>query len=249
MQGKVAVVTGGARGIGRATVLALAKRGARVVVNDLHSMDEAQVVAREVEAAGSTALVQQADVADRGQMEGLFEAAVARFGRVDIVVANAARNVRKPLLELSVEDVEATWGVTQWGVFHACQLGARQMVAQGGGGSMVVVSSIHSFRPYSGASAYNGAKAAVNQMAKTWALELADHGIRVNVVEPGWTDTPGERGYFTEEELAAGGGLVPLGRLADPAEIARAVVFLASDEASYLTGAVLRADGGYHLRH
>jgi glucose 1-dehydrogenase len=249
MEGKVAVVTGGARGIGRAVALELAGRGARVVVNDFQCMDEAEGVAREIEGSGAEALVHQADVSNRGAMEGLFEAAVARFGRVDIVVANAARNVRKPLLELTVEDVEATWGVTQWGVFHACQLGARQMVAQGGGGAMVVVSSIHSFRPYPNASAYNGAKAAVNQMAKSWALELAEHGIRVNVVEPGWTDTPGERGYFTEEELAAGGELVPLGRLADPAEIARAVVFLASDEASYLTGAVLRADGGYHLRH
>ena len=220
-----------------------------MVLNDYQHIKEAESVAGEIVRLGRRALVHKADVSSREAMEGLFEMAEHIFGQVDIVVANAARNVRKPLLELAVEDVEATWGVTQWGVFHACQLGARRMVKQGEGGSIVIVSSIHSFRPYAGASAYNGAKAAVNQMARTWALELAEHGIRVNVVEPGWTDTPGERGYFTEEQLAAGGALVPLGRLAEAAEIARAVVFLASGEASYVTGAVLRADGGYHLRH
>lgn len=247
--GRTALVTGAARGIGRATALALAGAGANVVVNDYHHPEEARNTASEIEALGRKALVALADVADRDQVETMFEAALERFGRLDITVANAARNVRKPFLELSVEDVEQTWAVSVWGVFHCCQAAARRMVAQGNGGALIVVSSVHSFRPYAGASAYNGAKAAINQMAATWALELAPHRIRVNVLDPGWVDTPGERAYFTEEQLQAGGALVPLGRLARPEEMARAVVFLASDEASYLTGSVLRADGGYSLLH
>ncbi len=249
LAGRTALVTGAARGIGRATALELARHGANVVLDEFVHLEEAQQVAAEVEAMGRQALVWKADVADRAAMERLFAAATERFGQLDIVVANAARNVRKPLLDLTVEDVAATWGVSLWGVFHACQLGARQMVKQGGGGAMVIVSSVHSFRPYAGASAYNGAKAAINQMAATWALELSPHRIRVNVLEPGWTDTPGERAYFTERQLAEGAGQVPLGRLAQPAEMAKAAVFLASDAASYITGSVLRADGGYSLLH
>lgn len=249
LEGKIALVTGTARGIGRATALELARRGANIVLDDFTHLEEVHLVAEEVEALGREALVCEADVSSRAAMERLFDAALARFGRLDIVVANAARNVRKPLLELTVDDVAATWDVSLWGVFHACQLGARQMVKQGGGGAIVIVSSVHSFRPYAGASAYNGAKAAVNQMAATWALELSPHRIRVNVLEPGWTDTPGERAYFTEQQLAEGAGQVPLGRLAEPDEMAKAVAFLASDEASYITGSVLRADGGWALRH
>ncbi|MBA4182134.1 MAG: hypothetical protein C0506_16230 [Anaerolinea sp.] len=246
--GKVALVSGAARGIGRAAALALAGEGADIVVNDILE-EEAQAVAAEIHSLGRRALAYRADVSKREQVRAMFEEAERALGAVDIVVANAARNARKPFLELTVEEVEQTWGVTQWGVFHCCQEGARRMAARGAGGSLVIVSSVHSFRPYAGASAYNGAKAAVNQMAATWALELAPRRIRVNVLEPGWVDTPGERGYFTEDQLAAGGELVPLGRLAQPEEMARAIVFLASEESSYLTGSVLKADGGYSLLH
>lgn len=244
---KVALVSGAARGIGRAAALALAGEGADIVVNDIRG-EEARAVAGEIHSLGRRALACRADVSKREEVRAMFEEAERVLGAVDIVVANAARNARKPFLELTVEDVEQTWGVTQWGVFHCCQEGARRMAARGGG-TMVIVSSVHSFRPYAGASAYNGAKAAVNQMAATWALELAPYRIRVNVLEPGWVDTPGERIYFSEEQLAAGGELVPLGRLAQPEEMARAVVFLASEESSYLTGSVLKADGGYSLLH
>ena len=168
-------------------------------------------------------------------MHSLFQAGIAAFRRFDIVVANAAFSVRKPLLELTVEDVERTWAVSLWGVFHTCQEAARHMAANGGG-NLIVVSSVHSFRPYPDASAYNGAKAAVNQMAATWAVELAEHGIRVNVLEPGWTDTPGEREFYSEEELSAGGDQLLLGRLAAADEVARAAVFLASNDSSYVLG-------------
>lgn len=246
--GKVALVSGAARGIGRAAALALAGEGADIVVNDVREQ-EAREVAAEIEALGRRGLAYRADVSRREEVRAMFDEAERALGAVGIVVANAARTVRKPFLELSQEDVENTWGVSLWGVFHCCQEGARRMVARGAGGSLVIVSSVHSFRPYARSSAYNGAKAAVNQMAATWALELAPHGIRVNVLEPGWVDTPGERAYHSEEELAAGGGEVPLGRLARPEEMARAIAFLASADASYVTGSVLRADGGYSLLH
>ena len=139
-------------------------------------------------------------MADRTQNETMIQETVERLGRLDIMVANAAFSVRKPFLELEVEDVEKTWGVSLWGVFHCCQLAARQMVKQGGG-SIAIVSSVHACRPYPLSTAYNGAKAAINHMAATWASELAQHKIRVNVLEPGWIDTPGERAYSSDDQI------------------------------------------------
>jgi glucose 1-dehydrogenase len=248
LAGKTALVTGASRGIGRAIALEYAKEGANVVLNYAHHGGEAEGAAAEIHRLGRKAIACQADVGDRRQVRSLFETAIATFGRLDIVVANAAFSVRKPLLDLTVEDVERTWAVSLWGVFHTCQEAARHMAGDRGG-NIIIVSSVHSFRPYPGASAYNGAKAAVNQMAATWAVELAGKGIRVNVLEPGWTDTPGERAFHSEATLAAGGAQLLLGRLADADEVARAAVFLASRDSSYVVGSVLRVDGGYSLHH
>src|SRR5262249_11950645 len=158
-----------------------------------------------------------------------------------------AYSSRAPLIETSLEDVRKTWEVGLWGVFHASQLAARHMVRQGKGGSIIQISSVHASRPYINATAYNGAKAAVNHMSATWTLELAGHGIRVNVSEPGWIDTPGERVFLAEEQIAQAATKLPFGRLGTPDEIARGAVYLASDDASYVTGAVLRIDGAFAL--
>jgi glucose 1-dehydrogenase len=248
LAGKTALVTGASRGIGRAIAVEFAREGANAIVNYARHCDEAEAVANEIRGLGRQALAHPADTGDRRQVQALFQAGIAAFQRLDIVVANAAFSVRKPLLELTVEDVERTWAVSLWGVFHTCQEAARHMAANGGG-NIIVVSSVHSFRPYPDASAYNGAKAAVNQMAATWAVELARYGIRVNVLEPGWTDTPGERAFYSEEELSAGGDELLLRRLAAAEEVARAAVFLASNDSSYVLGSVLRVDGGYSLHH
>jgi glucose 1-dehydrogenase len=249
LKDKVAIVTGASRGIGRAVAIELARHGADVTVNYAAHREEAEDTAREVEELGRRALVFQGDVSDRARDERMIQETVERFGRLDILVNNAASSVRKPLLELEPRDVERTWAVSLWGVFHCSQLAARQMVRQGSGGNIVVVSSVHAFRPYPNSTAYNAAKAAVNQMAYTWALELAQYGIRVNVLEPGWTDTPGERIHNTEEQLQAGGAKVPVGRLARSEEMAKGVLFLVSEDSSYMTGGCLRIDGGFALAH
>ncbi len=243
----MAVVTGAARGIGRATAIELAANGADVTVADISHRSEADDVVRTIQAVGRRAMFVQVDVADRGQDQRLIDETVAQFGRLDILVNNAALSRRKPLLELEVEDVEKTWAVTLWGVFHCSQLAARQMVRQGGGGNIVSISSVHAYRAFPLSTAYNGAKAAVNHMSATWAVELAPHRIRVNVIEPGWIDTPGERQFYTEQQIAEEGKKLLMGRLGRPEEIAKAVAFLVSEDASYITGSVMRVDGGIVL--
>lgn len=250
LKDKVAIVTGASRGIGRAVAIELAAQGADVAVNYARHGGEAEEVAEAIRRLGRRAILCQADVGDRAQDERMLQDTLKAFGRVDIMVSNAAYSIRKPFLELTPEDVEKTWSVSLWGVFHTCQLAARQMVKQGAGGNIVVVSSVHAGRPYPNSTSYNAAKAAVNQMAFTWAGELIQYGIRVNVVEPGWTDTPGERNYNTEEQLREGGKLVPIGRLARSEEVAKGVAFLVSDvDASYIVGSCLRIDGGFVLVH
>ena len=185
LKNKVAVVTGSSRGIGRATAIELARNGADVAVNAYSHPEEGQEVVREIQALGRRSFLFQGSVADRAQDEAMVRETVERLGRLDIMVANAAYSIRKPFLEMEVEEVEKTWGVTLWGVFHCCQLAARQMVKQGDGGSIAIVSSVHAFRPYALSTAYNGAKAAINHMSATWAAELAQYRIRVNVFGAG----------------------------------------------------------------
>jgi glucose 1-dehydrogenase len=180
-------------------------------------------------------------------MERAVAETADRLGGLHVVVNNAAASVRKPLLELDVADVEKTWNAILWGTFHCSQLGARLMAEQGRGGNIVMISSVHAYRAFPNSSAYNGAKAAVNHMAATWAAELAPHRIRVNAIEPGWIDTPGEREYSSEQQLQDAGKTLPLGRLGTPEDIAKAVRFLVSEDGAYITGTCLRVDGGIVL--
>ena len=247
LAGKVAIVTGASRGIGRGCALALAEDGADVVVNYLSHAAEAGEVVREIEAMGRRALAHRADVADRAQVAAMVEVAISLFGQLDVMVANAYRSIRGPFLEVTPEGLGQTLDVTLLGAFHCCQLAARAMVARGRGGKIIVIGSVHAEHPFAGATAYNVAKFGVVGMALTAASELAAHHINVNVIHPGWIDTPGERQYHSEEELREEGRRIPWGRLGTPLEIGRVAAFLASDDAEYVTGAVLRVDGAHVL--
>lgn len=244
LSGQTALVTGAARGIGQAIAIELAHRGADLAICDLTNAGETIAAA---EAFGSRVVFEHCDVGDRARVEAFFATAAKEFGRLDILVNNAAVSIRKPLVELEIADLEKTWGASLWGVFHCSQLAARQMIEGGRGGNIVTVGSVLAHIPYVNSSPYNGAKAAVAQMSCTWALELAPHGIRVNTIEPGWTDTPGERNFATEEQIRHEGAKLPLGRLGTPQEIANAAAFLVSADASYITGATLRVDGAVTL--
>jgi glucose 1-dehydrogenase len=251
LAGKVALITGASQGIGRGIALCLAAEGADIVVNYRSHRDEARKVVEAVEGMGCRALAWQADVAQRDAVAAMVAGAVEAFGRLDIAVANAAHSVREPVVEASWENVERIIQVSQFGVFHTCQLAARQMVAQAeageGGGKIVIISSILEEMPAAGSAAYNMAKAAINHLGRTMAAELARYQINVNMVNPGWIDTPGERQFASEEQLREGGKRTPWGRLGTPDDIGKAVAFLASDDADYITGATLRVDGGFLL--
>ena len=248
LTGKVALITGASRGIGRAIAIRLAAEGANVVVNYRSHSEEAQAAADEIRRGGRRALVWQADVADRDSVARMFAAAVEQLGGIDIAVANAYLSIRAPVIEAEWENVLRTLQVSQFGVFHTCQMAAQQMVRQGRGGKVAIISSIHEELAPASSAPYNMAKAAINQLGRTMAIELAGHHINVNMINPGWIDTPGERAFATEEELEEGGKSIPWGRLGRPDDIAAAVSFLVSDEANYITGATLRIDGGLVLR-
>ena len=246
---KVALITGASRGIGKGCALEMARAGADVVINYFQHRDDAETVADQVQAMGRQALVVQGDVSERPAVNTMVEAAVERFGHVDIAVCNSYYSKREPFLEIDVSEMRRTLDVTFWGTFHTAQAAARQMVKQGSGGSMVFISSLYAFIPHAGSLPYNAAKAGVNHMAETIANELTPHRIRVNAIQPGWTDTPGERQYATEQEIQEGGKQSPWGRLATIEDMGRAATFLCSDAADYITGATLRIDGGMSYVH
>lgn len=243
LEGKVALVTGAARGIGAACALALAEAGADLVINDIAHLEQAEQVRERAERLGRRALVHPADVSDRTAVEALLAATLARFGRLDIAVANAYRSIRQPFLEVTPEAMAATLAVTYWGAFHTLQLAARAMVAQGDGGRLILISSIHAEQPFALSTSYNAAKAAALHLARTAANELAPHHITVNAIAPGWIDTPGERDFASEAEIAEAGRQLPWGRLGRPEEIGTLAAFLASDQAEFISGALIRADG------
>jgi glucose 1-dehydrogenase len=251
LNGRAGLVTGAARGIGRAVALMLAEGGLDVVVCDV-SGEEAQEVARAVRDLGREALVHELDVSDRGGVDAMIAATVARFGRLDVVVTSHAHSVREPILEAGWEGFRRTIEVMQLGVVHVAQLAAQQMARQApigeSRGKIVLIGSVRAFLPIAGSPAYNMAKAATRHFARTIAAELAPHHINVNQVDPGWVDTPGELEHYTEAQLrVAGAATIPWGRLATSGEIAKAVRFLVSPDADYVTGAELLVDGGFVL--
>jgi len=247
LAGKVALVTGASAGIGRATALALAQNGADVAINYLTWPESAEELAGQIQALGRKALLCQVDVADQAAVEAMVQRVVKELGRLDIFVSNAVYSDREFFWKADMAGFRRTIDVTMWGAFHGLRASANAMIRQGQGGSVVVVSSGHAHTPLPSCMAYNMAKAALDQMARTAALELVKHKIRVNIIYPGWTDTPGERKFFTEEVLQQSGAALPWGRLAKPEEIARGILFLVDPASDYMTGSTLVLDGGASL--
>ena len=244
---KVVLVTGAAMGIGEATALAFAREGARVVVSDTDPQGEA-VVAR-IRADGGSALFLAADVSKPADVTALVAGAVRKFGRLDVAFNNAGiGGEQAPLADLTDEGWAKTLAVNLSGVYLCMKRELAQMLAQDGGGVIVNNASILGTVGFAGAGAYVAAKHGVLGLTKTAALEYATRGIRVNAVCPAFIETPMLRstGLLDEKEVRARlEGLHPLQRLGRPDEVAAAVLFLASVQASFITGHPLLVDGGY----
>ena len=245
--GQVALITGASSGIGRATALALARAGADVAINYLTYPEGAEELAGEIRMLGRRAVLFPVDVADQAAVEQMIDRVIAELGGLDMLITCAYYSDEELFYEADMAGFRRTVDVTMWGAFYALRAAASHMVKQGRGGNVVIVSSIHAIEAIPTSMAYNMAKAAIDQMARTAALELAPHRIRVNILYPGWTDTAGERKFFSEEELRQAGASLPLGRLARPEEIARGVLFLVDPASEYVTGTTLCIDGGTQL--
>ena len=247
LNGRKILITGASRGIGRGCAVEMARAGADIAINYSTRFDDAEAVANEIRDLGRDALVVKADVGSQESVEHLVQEVVGHFGRIDGFVSNAAYSDRELMVEADMEGFRRTMDVTMWGAFFGVRAVAQQLIAQGEGGAMVVVSSPHAEIPIPTTMAYNMAKAAIDHMSRTAAIELAPHRIRVNICHPGWIDTPGERKFFTEEQLQQGAESIPWRRLGQPEEIGRLVAFMMSDDCEYMTGSTVRMDGGITL--
>ncbi len=245
--GKNAIVTGASKGIGAAIAVALAEAGANVAINFSGAEDAANEVAERCRRLGVKARLARADVGVQSEVERIVAETVDEFGGLDIAVSNAAYSDRELFYTANMAGFEKTIQVTMWGAFYLLRAAACQMIASNTKGSIVIVSSPHSWRPIPGSMAYNMSKAAIDQMARTAATELCSKRIRVNMIHPGWIDTPGERKFFSEEKLEVKGAELPWGRLGKPEEIARGVVFLCDPASDYMTGSSILIDGGIEL--
>jgi glucose 1-dehydrogenase len=244
---KNALVTGSSKGIGRSVAIALAKGGANVAINASSSRKEAEEVASEIRSLGRQALIFICDVSDQSAVERMVTETSETFGSLDLFVSNAAYSDRQLMVEADMKGFKKTIDVSMWGAFFGLRATAQQMIKQGNGGAITIVSSPHSLIPFPTAMAYNMAKAAIDHMARTAAIELIKYGIRVNIFHPGWIDTPGERKFFTEEQLAEGARGLPMGRLGTSDEMAHGICFTLSEEGRYMSGTTLTMDGGVQL--
>ena len=244
MSNPVVLITGALTGIGRATAIAFAKEGAQLVVAGRHE-DAGQQLAAELRRLGADAAFIKADVQQDDEVRDLVDQTVARFGRLDAAVNNAGTEGKPgPVTEQTAESYAATFDTNVLGTLLSMKHELRAMQAQGGG-SIVNISSTYGHQGARGASVYAASKHAVEGMTKSAALEAAAFGVRVNAVAPGPTETGMlDRFTGTPERKAALVSSVPLGHVGAPEEIARAVLFLASNKASFVTGHILAADGG-----
>lgn len=240
---RVAVVTGLSQGIGRAIAVALARSGARVAGIHKGDHDGAEVTREAIVELGGEPLIVDGDTGDSPQVEALAVAAVERWGSVDIWVNNAARLMVKPLVDTTDSEWHGLLAANLHGYMYGCRAAARRMIAQGRG-RIVNITSVSDVQALAGLSAYITAKGGIVALTKSLSLELAPHGITVNALAPGATETPLNTKAWTDEVRRQYRERIALGRIATPEEIADAVLFLASDASRYMTGQELLVDGG-----
>ena len=245
---KTALVTGAGRGIGKGCALELARGGAALVVNDRPGSPDIAATADEIRALGSSCTVVESDVFSRAGCENLVRQATESTGRLDILVSNPAKSVRCEFLQYDPQEFESSLAGTLASGFHMSQLVARHMVESNEGGKIIFISSVQAEMPFANCVAYGAAKAGLNHMACTIATELSQYRINVNVIEPGWINTPGEHATFGEEALRQAGEELPWGRMGTPQDIGHAVAFLASNHADYISGAILPVDGAFRFK-
>ena len=252
LEGKIAFVTGAGSGIGREIALLYAAQGARTVVADLNA-DAAVAVVAEIEAAGGSASAQAVNVADESSVVAALAAVVERYGRLDIVVNNAGISHVGNILETSAEDYDRVMSVNARGVFLCAKYGLKQMLEQQPGGGVIVnIASVAGMIGVERRFPYSATKGAVIAMTRSMAIDFATQNIRVNAICPGTVHTPFVDGYLernfpdTKDEVKAQlDARQPIGRMGRPVEIAHAALYLASDEAAFVTGSTLVIDGGW----
>ena len=245
LKDNVVVVTGGNSGIGKAIALAFAEAGANIVIDYVSNAAATDAMELEIAALGDRAIGVDADVSRVDQLQMLVDSAVAAFGRVDIMVNNAGIETRTSVLDTTEAQYDGVLAINLKSAFFGTQIAARQMIKQGPGGRIINISSVHEDWPMPGNAPYCLSKGGMRMLTRTAGVELAPHGIRVVGVGPGAVATPINAGTMKDPALMARlDAAIPLGRLAQPEEIASLVVFLAGEGASYLTATTVFADGG-----
>ncbi len=245
LQGKVAVVTGGNSGIGKAVVLALAAAGANIVIDYVANEEATEELEKQVVALGDRAIGVDADVSKVADLEMLIAKAVEAFGRVDIMVNNAGIETRTSVLDTTEAQYERVLEINLKSAFFGTQLAAKQMIAQGQGGRIINMTSVHEDWPMPGNTAYCLSKGGMRMLTRTAGVELGPHGISVVGVGPGAVATPINTATMNDPgKMKMLDAAIPLGRMAEPEEIASVVAFLAGEGAAYLTATTIFADGG-----
>jgi glucose 1-dehydrogenase len=245
LKGKVAIVTGGNSGIGKAIVLALAGAGADVVIDYVCDPEATEVLEQQVIALGDKATGVEADVSSVADLQNLIQTAVKTCGHVDIMVNNAGVETRTSVLDTTEDQYAKVLDINLKSAFFGTQLAAKQMIAQGGGGRIINITSVHEDWPMPGNTPYCLSKGGMRMLTRTAGVELAPHGITVVGVGPGAVDTPINKATVADPaKLKILNAAIPVGRLAEPNEIGDVVAFLASDAASYITATTVFVDGG-----
>ncbi len=245
LHGKVAVVTGGNSGIGKAVVLALAEAGANVVIDYVANPEATELLEKQVAALGDKAIGVQADVSKVADLERLVATTVETFGRLDVMVNNAGIETRTSILDTTEEQYERVMEINLKSAFFGTQIAAKQMIKQGTGGRIINMTSVHEDWPMPGNTPYCLSKGGMRMLTRTAGVELGPQGVQVVGVGPGAVATPINTSTMADpEKMRTLDAAIPLGRMAEPSEIASLVAFLADEGASYLTATTVFADGG-----